>query len=1028
MLMRKLLLSLSLVLMSVMTAMAQYSVKIETYPHGNWLTGTESLPLTEIAGKLGYADAAALEAAFNGYEADPSTQIVWGKLAGTGEFSNETTADPQGFWMNGAGEIVGYGDEALWYAFVTTDAAEDALNVSIGMMPNTAAEGADYKTTFYLRNGDKEVTIDIEEVINVKPTIDVEVPTSYASLDIVKKYDYTLELFQGNSYEGKTITIDMPDIYEAIGMDAAKLDEFAADVTLIRTVNQEGEGDAAVYSISDNLLTPAAASGGAWLGRYVNYDEATDTEIPIYMSMPMEWGGSYNTIYVQDIAIADGKFTFVTGQFPGKLSPDSQDYVELYITNGTKTAQLNIKIAIVEKKAVDFSEWEKVGEQTVEIEHYIAGSGARFDVDLAAVAAALGCDEGDVALNILADENGISEDHTATKGGCWMTKEGYSINWGVDGYAMYIEPQENMKFTDFSVGFNDSAWELGDDSNIKVFFNFNGKYFLYTLHVKITEKPASEDDPDSKFDIAGVIEFTQQIIPSSSYYGGEPDEVKLQMQKNLGIEYIQSVIGEGNYKVYALDVPAKAGAQPTVTDATSYAVNTDIAYSAGYWMSMPADYLAGTDFEKTAFAGVWGNCPFGVEFAYSLGIIGFDQMPGHEQVGNSYDATFYWVNTDNNKALKIIAYVEFVDEITDVDDVVTVGSYDMDYAVTSAEFDEGEIRVELDTESLYRLLDVDAETADALTVLVPRSSSSYKELSWDTSFGINEQGYYEDVESENMIMNGYVEIDGGVITYVIDPMSVDFSDHNTKAIAKVAFIYDGKRYTYDINLFGTESIGATDNSSAFFTQFSDYYTITKNQVAFIQFQNFSSKANNWNNWVLVTTPEGAKRGEADYSELFTVRADNYAWAKGNANINTATAPELVGTLESEFNWDTFKEDMYGAMVGMTITFSDENAIVVDAQILTKDGKELPYKFTSIPVENEALSFFFTVDASHIKDLAVSIEDKEIDVAIKDVPSFTTTLAPAAGIYTVTGAKVATLQKGINIVVDAMGNVKKYLVK
>jgi hypothetical protein len=52
----------------------------------------------------------------------------------------------------------------------------------------------------------------------------------------------------------------------------------------------------------------------------------------------------------------------------------------------------------------------------------------------------------------------------------------------------------------------------------------------------------------------------------------------------------------------------------------------------------------------------------------------------------------------------------------------------------------------------------------------------------------------------------------------------------------------------------TAIVGAEDNGSAWWTAFSDYFTIPSNKLLHLEFVNHGSGVNNWNNWNLAVVP------------------------------------------------------------------------------------------------------------------------------------------------------------------------------
>ena len=130
-------------------------------------------------------------------------------------------------------------------------------------------------------------------------------------------------------------------------------------------------------------------------------------------------------------------------------------------------------------------------------------------------------------------------------------------------------------------------------------------------------------------------------------------------------------------------------------------------------------------------------------------------------------------------------------------------------------------------------------------------------------------------------------------------------------------------------------MGEQDFSSAWWTTFSDNYIIPANKTLTLTFVNHSSKAENWNNWSIVLTSD-ANRGATNYEEYFVLRADNFAWFKGDFNNNTGSNTSVKFTLDCNYNWLTFPDDMDGATVVMTVS-REGSTINVDADITSSTG-------------------------------------------------------------------------------------------
>lgn len=114
-------------------------------------------------------------------------------------------------------------------------------------------------------------------------------------------------------------------------------------------------------------------------------------------------------------------------------------------------------------------------------------------------------------------------------------------------------------------------------------------------------------------------------------------------------------------------------------------------------------------------------------------------------------------------------------------------------------------------------------------------------------------------------------------------------------------------------------VGKTDNSSGWWSARSESYGIPSGKVFFLEFYNYSSRANDWNNWV-ISFANKAYTEDGTYDEYLILRADRFGWIDGNDQNNFNTNPSLRNNLTWEGNESLFREKMNGAYV----TLSAEN--------------------------------------------------------------------------------------------------------
>ena len=181
----------------------------------------------------------------------------------------------------------------------------------------------------------------------------------------------------------------------------------------------------------------------------------------------------------------------------------------------------------------------------------------------------------------------------------------------------------------------------------------------------------------------------------------------------------------------------------------------------------------------------------------------------------------------------------------------------------------------------------------------------------------------------------------------------------TMTISKDDYEYV-KDYTLNIDAEAEEStpvyypVSALKNTtSAWWTNFSADYKLQAGKKAQFKFYNYSNATNNWCNWALY----GANKthGVAGYTEYFGVRCDNW---NNTANSNTGCVSNYV--------WDTFKNDMNGSLVDMTVEYAANGAFKMTATITTTSKKVYNYSFsTTIASKPSQLNLFFVNEGSYI---------------------------------------------------------------
>ena len=201
----------------------------------------------------------------------------------------------------------------------------------------------------------------------------------------------------------------------------------------------------------------------------------------------------------------------------------------------------------------------------------------------------------------------------------------------------------------------------------------------------------------------------------------------------------------------------------------------------------------------------------------------------------------------------------------------------------------------------------------------------------------------------------------------------------------------------------TAIVGAENNSSGWWTAFSDYFSVPTGKLLHLEFINHGTGVNNWNNWNLAVTNEIADRTAADYKEYFVLRSDAYGWGGKMANVDpryafdikmiTHNYPDTDGNGDI---WNDFRTTMQGARVSLDIDHSATGNVFVTATVVGTNGTTLVQTYQQ-PVSAAAdLMAFLICDGSYfemkkaylIPSKVTVVEDvNPVSIAVTGTPAF-----------------------------------------
>lgn len=199
----------------------------------------------------------------------------------------------------------------------------------------------------------------------------------------------------------------------------------------------------------------------------------------------------------------------------------------------------------------------------------------------------------------------------------------------------------------------------------------------------------------------------------------------------------------------------------------------------------------------------------------------------------------------------------------------------------------------------------------------------------------------------------------------------------------------------------TAIVGAEDNSAAWWTAFSDYFTIPTNKLLHMEFINHTSGTNNWNNWNLAVINEIADRDDSGYKEYFVLRSDAYGWGGGMADDGYAYDGSMISQNYPDTDgdgdiWNDFRATMQGASVSIDVDHSATGNVYVTATAVGTNGTELVETYQQPVSATADIVAFLVCDGSYfemkkaylIPSKVTVVEDvNPVSIAVEGAPAF-----------------------------------------
>ncbi len=147
-------------------------------------------------------------------------------------------------------------------------------------------------------------------------------------------------------------------------------------------------------------------------------------------------------------------------------------------------------------------------------------------------------------------------------------------------------------------------------------------------------------------------------------------------------------------------------------------------------------------------------------------------------------------------------------------------------------------------------------------------------------------------------------------------------------------------------------LGAEDNTSAWWSAHTENIKVAPKETKVVNFVNYSSGANNWNNFVIVLNDNTTA------TEYAVLRADNFGWGNGYAACTSSGG---------QADWATWLAAMDGAKVTAYISNNGDGTADVRTVMYGTDGVTYTQDYIGInTVDPDDMYFRFTIDGCHLE--------------------------------------------------------------
>ncbi|MBQ3766335.1 MAG: hypothetical protein II874_06345 [Bacteroidales bacterium] len=201
----------------------------------------------------------------------------------------------------------------------------------------------------------------------------------------------------------------------------------------------------------------------------------------------------------------------------------------------------------------------------------------------------------------------------------------------------------------------------------------------------------------------------------------------------------------------------------------------------------------------------------------------------------------------------------------------------------------------------------------------------------------------------------------------LEPYTIDAPDDLAEKIADYQAEKDAGNVVPDDAVpieIAPDVVGLEDNTSSWWADFSQYFTVPVAKKLILKFNNFSLGEANYQNWVLGVT-NAKERGAEGYSEYFVLRADSWKWGSGDNGSNNGISLDMDGVApDGDAWWEAFRDKMNGAEVELTVDHASEGTAYVTAVATATDGTIITETYSQSVSFVDDINVFLVADHAH----------------------------------------------------------------